>query len=368
MPGQISAIFRVYSEESALTENTHPADALRPDTVQTIAMLELMLKKWNEPPNFSRLHLSTLIHQILSLVRQKGGITALEAWEYLIESGVFRNIDKPLFSQILKRMGHAEVRLLEQAPDSTLLFGSEGEKITDKYDFYAVFETPEEFRVVFKNKEIGKLPMALPYKSGDLLIFGGRYWKVREVDVERHEIVVDQSSGGVPPKFGGSYGPQSDTVVAEMRKVYMDMAVPRYLDRDAIILLQDARKSYAAYDLHTRQIIPWQNGFLLFSWLGSAGQTALMLALMTCNLKVNMQSICISVDHCSKDELITALNKIKNQPNLNGVTLAHSLVDKKVDKFDLYLDDPLQAKNVASAKIDTSRLQDFIEIGIKELS
>ena len=74
-PGQ-AAVMRVYVKEGELTDAAHPLDALRAHTVQAIAMLNLMLRKWNEPPEPRRLHLSTLLHQVMALVGQRGGVDA----------------------------------------------------------------------------------------------------------------------------------------------------------------------------------------------------------------------------------------------------------------------------------------------------
>jgi ATP-dependent Lhr-like helicase len=41
---------------------------MRPTTIQAIAMLNLMLRRWNEPMLERRLHLSTLVHQIIALI------------------------------------------------------------------------------------------------------------------------------------------------------------------------------------------------------------------------------------------------------------------------------------------------------------
>ena len=87
-PGQ-AAIMRVYVKEAEIDDASHPLDALRVQTVQSIAMLNLMLRKWNEPPEPGRLHLSTLLHQIMALVGQQGGVTAAEAWE---RPGAGRNL------------------------------------------------------------------------------------------------------------------------------------------------------------------------------------------------------------------------------------------------------------------------------------
>ena len=59
-PGRPS-VMRVYTAEAELDAGTHPVDALRPDTVQTVAMLNLMLRRWYEPVRPGRLHLSTLV-------------------------------------------------------------------------------------------------------------------------------------------------------------------------------------------------------------------------------------------------------------------------------------------------------------------
>lgn len=361
------AIFRAYVMEQDFTADIHPADALRPDTVQAVAMIELMLKRWNESPNPKRYHMTALIHQILALICQYGGITAKQAWDHLIESGVFANIDKPLFVEILKRMGDPETRLLEQAPDGTLLLGEMGERITSTFDFYAVFETPEEYRVVFHGKEIGRLPMALPYQEGHLLIFGGRYWKVLEVDAARHEILVDKGKGGIPPKFGGDGGPQSDVVVAEMRRIYEDVAIPRYLDQQAIDLLHQARQSFTAYELQNRSVMSYGDGFILLPWLGSSGQLALQLALISNHLNASSQSITIEIPRCSKDDLQKGLKKIAEGGPTSPASLAMLLPEKTIDKFDRFLDAELQAKNFAAARLDTSRLKEVAAMLLADL-
>jgi len=362
-----AAIFRAYVMEQDFTTDIHPADALRPDTVQAVAMIELMLKRWNESPNPKRYHMTALIHQILALICQYGGINAKQAWDHLIESGVFSNIDKPLFVEILKRMGDPEVRLLEQAPDGTLLLGAVGERITSTFDFYAVFETPEEYRVVFHGKEIGRLPMALPYQEGHLLIFGGRYWKVLEVDAARHEILVDKGKGGRPPKFGGDGGPQSDVVVAEMRRIYEDVAIPCYLDQQAIDLLHQARQSFTAYELQSRSIMSYGDGFILLPWLGSSGQLALQLALISNRLNATSQSITIEIPRCSKDDLQRGLKKIVEGAPVNPESLAMLLPEKAIDKFDRFLDAELQARNFAAARLDTSRLREVATVLLADL-
>src|SRR5450759_1188464 len=74
-----AATLRLYISEEQVTPQTPPPDALRVELVQSIAMVNLLLERWNEAPDSGGLHLSTLTQQLLSLIAQHGGITPLQA-------------------------------------------------------------------------------------------------------------------------------------------------------------------------------------------------------------------------------------------------------------------------------------------------
>ena len=125
------AVMRIYVTETELGDDTSPLDALRAETVQSIAMASLMVRKWNEPPTAGRLHLSTLLHQIMALIGQHGGVMPADAWATLVTGKVFQGVDIALFKRLLHRMADPEVALLEQASDGTLLPGSAGERLLE---------------------------------------------------------------------------------------------------------------------------------------------------------------------------------------------------------------------------------------------
>ena len=91
-----------------------PIDRLFPQLLRAIAMTELMLEHWCEPPDIGRWHLSTLIQQIMSVIIEVGGALASTLYERLITRGSFRNIDQPTFIRILRSMGDND--LVEQTP------------------------------------------------------------------------------------------------------------------------------------------------------------------------------------------------------------------------------------------------------------
>src|SRR6266545_1079412 len=77
------AILRVYVAEAEVTAHTPPPDALRAQLVQSIAMVQLLLERWFEPPGLDDLHLSTLTQQVLSIIAQHGGVRPAEAYSAL---------------------------------------------------------------------------------------------------------------------------------------------------------------------------------------------------------------------------------------------------------------------------------------------
>jgi len=352
-----SSVMRVYTTEMAIDERIHPVDAMRPSTVQAIAMLNLMLRRWNEPSQVGRLHLSTLMQQILALIAQHGGLTVKQGWNRLIESRVFPEIDQALYIDVLRRMKHPEVKLIEQAPDGTLLPGEEGERVINDRGFYAVFMTPDEFKVVTdRGRSLGTLPVDNPVMPEQLIIFAGRRWRVLEIDNQRREILVTRAYGGVPPKFGGEGLPPADEVVAEMRRVYEDIAVPRFLDKVALELLTEAREMFDHLGLRHASLRRHEDELLLFPWVGNRAQLALVLALASHGVTANSEGIAVTVPAKDEGKLIAALRALAAGPGPDAVALARLVPDMKRAKYDTYLGDELLARCYASEHIDAARV------------
>ena len=355
-PGQ-AAVMRLYTTELAMDERIHPLDAMRPTTVQAIAMLNLMLRHWNEPPLPGCLDLSTLVHQILALIAQHGGLTAKQGWDRLIASGVFPEVDKALYLEVLRRMGDQEVQLIEQAPDGTLLPGAEGERVINDRGFYAVFMTPEEFRVMTdRGRALGTLPIDYPVMPEQHIIFAGRRWKVLEVDPKRREILVTSASGGSPPQFGGDALPPADEVVAEMRQVYQQHSVPRFLDATAIELLSEARQTFDRLGLRDHSVCRHGDQLLLLMWVGGRAQRALVLALAARKIVATSHDLAVVVPSKDTHALLAALSELARGPAPDPMALARLVPDMQRAKYDRYLGGDLLARCFASKYIDAERV------------
>jgi ATP-dependent Lhr-like helicase len=249
------AVLRQYVIESHLDARSDVADRLRLALMRTIATIELLLENWCEPPISGALHLSTLVHQILSVIAERGGAHAASLYRTLCERGGFRNVDRQTFVAVLRRLGATDVGFIEQAADGLLLLGAKGEKLVEHYGFYAVFMTPEEHRLVCDGRDLGSLPIDNPVAPGSLLIFSGRRWEVVEVRSAERVILVKAATGGKPPQFGGEPGTIHDHVIVRMFALYESDKVPVYLDAGAVELLKEARGHFRALEVAKRAII-----------------------------------------------------------------------------------------------------------------
>jgi ATP-dependent Lhr-like helicase len=77
------AIMRLYVRENSPHSRSTLTDLLFPDLIRAIAMTRLMLEKWLEPFDQNRMHVSTLTHQILSHLKQTGGMPATDLFRAL---------------------------------------------------------------------------------------------------------------------------------------------------------------------------------------------------------------------------------------------------------------------------------------------
>ena len=349
------AILRTYIRESEIDSNSSIEDLLRVELVQTIAMVNLLLVRWCEPSGTGRLHLSTLIQQVLSLIAQFGGVTATRAWSIL--SGVFR-IDQSIFVQVLRSLGARQI--IRQEPDGTLLLDEAGERIVNHYSFYAAFATKEEYRIVTAGKTLGTLPIDRPLEQNSALIFAGRRWRVVAVDEQRKVIEVRRAPGGRVPAFSGERGDVHDRIRREMRSVYMGTAMPPYLDATARDLLTEARTCFSQYGLECRSIVPTGAETVVFTWRGDRANDTLAIWLKYLGHIAQNEGAIVRV-FAAEPDTMAVLRCIASDPIPDPVALAAPVKNKPSEKYDWLLDEPLMNAEYASRKLDVNGTRELVQ-------
>lgn len=93
----------------------------------------LISSNWFEPVDNGLLHFSTLLHQILSVLAQWGGIRIEQLYQLLCKEGPFQNVTTSQFKSLLRHMGSEQ--LIGQAHNDILILGVNGEKLVNHYTF-----------------------------------------------------------------------------------------------------------------------------------------------------------------------------------------------------------------------------------------
>jgi ATP-dependent Lhr-like helicase len=274
------AILRQYAVEARLTPKSNFVDRLRLGLVRAVAMIDLLLEGWCEPPKPQALHLSTLVHQILSVIAEGGGAQANRLYRVLCQEGPFRQVSAPLFLDLLRAIGDPETGLIEQSDSGILLLGSLGEKLVEHYSFYAVFQTSEEYRLIADGRELGTLPINNILAPGMMLIFSGRRWVVQDIQAHDKVILVAPAKAGVPPPFGGNPGDIHDRVIERMFDILEGDENPAYMDQASRDLLDEARRNYTQLGFGVKSIVQvGENDFVLGTRCGTVKNTTLAFGL-----------------------------------------------------------------------------------------
>ena len=346
-----AAILRLYIREEELTPNTTTLDQLRGELFQATAMVELLLEGWCEPPTTGRLHLSTCIQQILSLIGQYGGVTAGDLWRALAVQGPYGDtLSQAMLKALLRAMGAQD--LIIQGHDGLLLHGERGEQIVNHYHFYTAFTTPEEFTLYHKERALGTLPIEGPVISGQLLIFAGRRWKVEDVDEDRKAIMLSVSSGGNPPRFGGEGGQVDGVVRKKMRALYDATEPPRYLNRGARRLFQQGMESFRRYKLDRIGARVEGDSILMLPWASDRIVDTLAVMLVRDGFAAAREQFALVVQGNDPDRVRTALLQFVETPPASAEALAETVPFKAKEKYDPFLPSALLNAEYAARALD----------------
>ena len=359
-PGQ-AAVLRMYAIEKEHGANSHPLDRLHLGLVRSIAMIELLIEGWCEPPAPQALHLSTLTHQILSVITEHGGVSARRLYVTLCERGPFRRVDPGLFARLLRQLGKPDVALIEQAPDGVLLLGRQGERLVEHYSFYAVFQTPEEYRIMANGKMLGTLPVVAVLAPGMTIIFSGRRWLIQTIRDQDKVIEVAADRTGRPPPFGGDGGIIHDRVVEKMNDVLSAEEVPAYLDERAADLLQHARSEFWRLGVAQRSICDiGKQSCLIATWTGTVKNSTLALALQARGYKVETHDGFLDVNQDKGSRSVKAsLEEIAHVARSSPHELLSGKENLMTEKFHPFLCSDLLLEDASSSRIDLAALPEL---------
>ncbi len=352
------SILRVLIGEKGLRKNASPIDKIEAELVQSIAVINLMLKRWIEPPDIKALHLSTLIQQLLSMVAYTGGIMADSAYRTLCAKGPWRHLDSDMFARILRGLGKSEV--LSQIGNGEIVVGELGEKIVSSHSFYTAFEVPEEYTLVAQGRELGALPVDSPYVPGQLLLFGGQRWSIVEVNDEAKVITLAKAKNGQAPIFGGETAPVHREVRQEMLRVLSDTDVPRYLDKNGEKVLSRARKYFETNTLNEEHVCTDNDYGYFFVWDNDRVLNTLKTISTLAGFAADSVGPCLVIDDPSiDDQFPKAL--LDNLESIDLEEIKETIQAQPLGKFDVVLPKELLREAYVREKIDIEETINYLK-------
>lgn len=330
---------------------------LYPELLQAIALTELMLQKWYEPPTVSEHDRSTLVQQALSVLAEHGGVRAQTLAERLVTSGAFRETEMSEFAELLRGLGRAG--LMEQMQDGLLLLTPKGEQIVHDRDFYSAFVTPQELTVRSDGRTIGTLSAVYLPRPEDHFLLAGRRWQVCEVDLKRGEVLVRPAAGRKPPKYYGSVGEVHHRIHEEMKRVVSSDQEYAYLNPLAKELLHSARVAYRQAMQLDDNVLDLGNGNCLwFTWAGTRIQRTLLIMADQVGLDCSDERIAIRF-RASPQQVADILGRsFANVVDPNDVPLEIEATPWR--KFDDYVSPPLLQEAFIRDRLDLAGAREAV--------
>lgn len=342
------AILRMYITEKELNANSCFGDKLRLELLQSLAMIRLLLmEKWYEPPDTHLYHFSTLLHQVLAVIAQWGGVRPDQLWGLLCKEGLFGEVAVEHFKQLLSHMGN--VNLIIQMGSGELVLGEIGEQLVGHYSFYAVFKTPEEYRIVVAGKTLGTLPIDTIILPESYIVFGGKRWIVLDVDEEKKVILVSHAKGGQPPKFGGSGMSVHDRIRQEMFEIYQSgdykIAINEskldFLDPVGKGLFHEGLNFFQQTDLKKNRLIQQGASVYIIPWMGDRIVNTLYAMLIQAGFNAGCSAGVIEVEQTQLPTVEKALKSFISLSETSNAELAKPVKNKDIEKYDHLLPEDL---------------------------
>lgn len=175
--------------------------------VQATAICLLTADKWVEAVRDERRCWPVMVHQLLALTLEHGGISRERCFEVLSRVKDFRDIARAEYDELLAFMLREDY-LFESG--GLLSMGQKAEKVFGKKNFlelYAVFSTPVLYRVHTETgRDLGSLEQNFVDRLVDdmsCFLLGGRAWMVLRVNHEEKIVRVQPAPRGKKPSWGG---------------------------------------------------------------------------------------------------------------------------------------------------------------------
>lgn len=323
------------------------------DLLQAVAVTELFLSGWVEPPREENEPWDLLWHQLVSLARERA-VPREKLIKRAMSSMAFGSLDADETGRLLDDMLTAEH--LEEIPGSReIIPGLEAERELGGREWYAVFETPREFEVLEKEKLIGTLPVDAALNVGVTVLLAGRKWVIVDLDADRLRLYVEQATQGKAPIFFGAGGSVHQSVRDKMHDLLRAEGTPDYAQGSAETALRSMRQAYAALRLapQERAVVAGEKAGTAVAMLFAGSEEVRTLCAVLGHAGIPSRPIGFGhvAAHAEPTEVLRILNRPDDWPKAGEVVAALPYEALAPTKFGRFLPEWAQRRHYAARNL-----------------
>ena len=275
--------------------------------LQSIACWLLYKEGFIEPPQKNEKPYDILVHQALSITKGHSGIRLIELINQLKENAAFKQIELSEIDEILKHL--IEIDFLEKLQHEVII-GVEGEKVVNSRDFYSVFKTEENFKVVNAGNTIGEIPFSPQIIEDENILLSAKIWKIKFVDHKAKKIEVIPTKDGKKPMFFGGGATIHQRIREKMFEVLYSKTDYDFLDQPSCDEKEILRKDFSVFNItdlqSDRPLLTAEKHLQLFTFTGTRINRTIQLLLNIAGIKNTLDDSSSSFDiEEPKQELIS---------------------------------------------------------------
>lgn len=278
--------------------------------LQSIACWLLYKESFIEPPEKNDKPYDILVHQAMSITKGHSGIRLTELIKQLKENSAFNLIEQSEIEEILQHL--IEIDFLEKLQHEVII-GVDGEKVVNSREFYSVFKTEENFKVVNAGNTIGEIPFSPQIIEDENILLSAKIWKIKFVDHKAKKIEVIPAKDGKKPIFFGVGAVVHQKIREKMFEVLYSKTEYDFLDEPSFDEIEMMRKDFAVFDIKDlqseRPLLTTEKHLQLFTFTGTRINRTIQLLLNIAGIKNTLDDSSSSFDiEVPKQELISKWN------------------------------------------------------------
>ena len=342
--------------------------------LQSLAAWILYKEGFIEPPEVTDKPYDILLHQLLSVVKEKVGVRYPELLNELKTNFAFNSISEKEIVEITDYL--IETEMLEKLGNE-IIIGPEGENLVNSRDFYSVFKPEENLKVLNEGTAIGELPFSPQLQEDQNILLAARIWKIIGIDFPARKIMVVKALDGKKPVFGGTFGAVHPMIRLKMLEILKSGALYDFLDDPGQYEINELRKDFSGFGIrdivHDRPItvkktiLEEERAVEFWSFTGTRVNRTIQLLLNASGIECSMNDkTTLFSAECSKKELEEI---IKSNPIMDWNNYIAKLSDipaflLNFSKWGQFLPRPYRIKLIRNKYYDIDNTAEFLN-GVK---